>query len=170
MTADSNDVALVVVKINNPALLGSAITDTTGNFSFDNLTPGADYTITPSKNTAPTNGVTTFDLVLITRHILGTQLFDSPYKIIAADVNRSGSVTTFDLVQLRKMILFIDLDFPNNTSWRFVKRDFQFSNPLNPFADNFPEVASYNDLLQSQSANFIAIKVGDVNGSAVADE
>jgi hypothetical protein len=170
MTEDSNDVALVVVKINDPTLLASAVTDTTGNFSFDNLAPGADYTITPSKNTKPTNGVTTFDLVLITRHILGTQLFNSPYKIIAADVNRSGSVTTFDLVQLRKMILFIDLDFPNNTSWRFVKRDFQFSNPLNPFADNFPEVASFNDLAQSVKADFIAIKVGDVNGSANVEE
>ena len=170
MTEDSNDVALVVVKINDPALIGSMVTGIAGDFNFDNLLAGGDFTITPSKNTNPINGVTTFDLVLITKHILGTVQFDSPYKIIAADVNRSGSVTTFDLVALRKMILFIDADFPNNTSWRFVGRNFQFSNPANPFADNFPEVVSINDLAQSIQANFIAIKVGDVNGSANAED
>ncbi|MFQ5445455.1 MAG: hypothetical protein ACE5FF_00840 [Saprospiraceae bacterium] len=33
-------------------------------------------------------GVTTYDLVLITKHILGVQPLGSPYKIIAADANK----------------------------------------------------------------------------------
>ena len=43
-------------------------------------------------------GITTYDLVLITKHILGIQTFDSGYKIIAADADNSGTVTTLDVV------------------------------------------------------------------------
>jgi hypothetical protein len=137
-----------------------------GMFSFP-VVPGGDYTVTPVKDVDPLNGVTTFDLVLITKHILGAQLLNSPYKIIAADANKSNSVTTFDLVQLRKLILFIDLEFPNNTSWRFVKKNYNFPNPANPWSATFPEVININDIAASQlAADFVAIKIGDVNGSA----
>ena len=167
VTADSLSVAQVVVAFNDQSgPVGTVTTEGNGQYVFSNLTPGGDYTVTPGKNINPNNGVTTFDLVLISKHILGAVPLDSPYKIIAADVNRSNSVTTFDLVVLRRMILLIDTEFPNNTSWRFVKRDFQFTNPANPFADNFPEVVSVNNLSSSEQINFIAIKVGDVNGTA----
>ncbi|MEZ4931408.1 MAG: hypothetical protein R2788_04655 [Saprospiraceae bacterium] len=60
------------------------------------------------------------------------ELLDSPYKMIAADANKSNSITTFDLVQIRKLILFINTDLPNNTSWRFVDKAYAFSNPAEP--------------------------------------
>ncbi|RMF25605.1 MAG: hypothetical protein D6765_10210, partial [Bacteroidetes bacterium] len=72
-----------------------------------------DYLVVPSKSINPLNGVTTFDMVLITKHILNVQPLDSPYKIIAADINASGRVTTFDLVLLRRLILFLDANFPS---------------------------------------------------------
>jgi hypothetical protein len=119
-------------------------------------------------------GVTTFDLVLITKHILGTLPLNSPYKIIAADVNRSGGVTTFDLVAIRKLILFIDLEFPNhNTSWRFIDASHVFSDPNDPFALYFDECKTINFSGNQNNAtglDFIAIKVGDVNGSAQCED
>ncbi len=128
------------------------------------------YTVTPQKNIDPLNGVTTFDIVMISKHILGVQALNSPYKMIAADINNSGSVTTLDLVELRKLILHIDTEFSNNTSWRFVDKNFVFPNASNPFATSFPEVISFNDLDQDVlEANFTAIKVGDVNDSAIAN-
>ncbi|RMF22606.1 MAG: T9SS C-terminal target domain-containing protein, partial [Bacteroidetes bacterium] len=142
-------------------------TDATGMYNFSNVPLGGDYTVTPQKDVDPLNGVTTFDLVLITKHILGSQYLDSPYKIIAADANNSGSVTTFDLVVLRRLILHIDDDFANNTSWRFVDKDFVFPNPQNPFETVFPEIININNLpADVDNADFVAIKVGDVNGSA----
>ena len=40
-----------------------------------------------------------------------------------------------------------------------------FQNPEFPFAEDFPELDSINDLTDSlTNRNFIAIKVGDVNG------
>ncbi|MBL0102221.1 MAG: hypothetical protein IPP49_21100 [Saprospiraceae bacterium] len=41
---------------------------------------GQDYQITASKGGDYLNGVSTLDLVLIQRHILGIQTLDSPYK------------------------------------------------------------------------------------------
>lgn len=147
------------------------MTGADGTYQFTDVPLGGDYTVLPIKNIEPLNGVSTFDLVLITKHILGVQLLDSPFKIIAADVNKSNSVTTFDLVELRKLILFINTEFPNNTSWRFVEKDFVFPNPSNPFESIFPELLNFNNLTTSvPNANFTAIKVGDVNGSAIPNQ
>jgi hypothetical protein len=45
-----------------------------------------------------------------------------------------------------------------------------FPTPTNPFANVFPEVINYNNLSSSDlSADFVAVKVGDVNGSAAAN-
>ena len=144
------------------------VTSAAGQYSFVSLDAGYDYSVTPASDDQPLNGVSTFDLVLISKHILGTELLDSPYKLIAADVNNSGSITTFDMVTLRKVILNIETNFPNNTSWRFVPADYEFTNVANPFAENFPEVSNMNDIEESAySVNFVAIKVGDVNASAV---
>ncbi|RMF32101.1 MAG: T9SS C-terminal target domain-containing protein, partial [Bacteroidetes bacterium] len=143
-------------------------TDIDGAFNF-NVPAGDDYTLTPVKDVDPLNGVTTFDLVLISKHILGVQPFSSPYQWIAADANRSNTVTTFDMVEIRKLILFINDEFTNNTSWRFVDKDYSFP-AGNPLAVEFPEVINFNNLTVDQlAADFVAVKIGDVNGSASTD-
>jgi hypothetical protein len=138
-----------------------------GGYQFGDVALGSNTLVKPLKNDDLLNGVTTFDLVLLTRHILGTQLLDSPYKIIAADANRSGSVSTYDAVILRKAILQVVDEFPNNNSWRFIRSSHDFSDPANPFLDFIPEFfpiapQGYDAIMQS----FVAIKVGDLNGSA----
>ncbi len=146
----------------------SADTNIEGVFAFDQLEPGNDYTITPYKDSNPLNGVTTFDLILIRKHILGITNLDSPYKFIAADVNRSGSISTFDMIQLRKLILNIYEDFPDNTSWRFVDADFEFPENQNPLTTEFPEVISFKNLEEDIfEADFAGVKVGDINGSSL---
>lgn len=171
-TETNEDVEGVDVTINSPNGFNNTVTtDASGAYNLGNVPVGGDYTITPVKDVNPLNGVSTFDLVLMSKHILNVQTLDSPYKLIAADVNNSGTVTTFDLVAARKLILFIDDAFPNNTSWRFVRADHVFSNPANPFADNFPEVYNLNNLSSDMSAaDFVAVKVGDVNGNANPSE
>jgi len=116
----------------------------------------------------PLNGVTTFDLVLISKHILGLDKLDSPYKHIAADVNRSGTITAFDLVQLRQLILNVKTEFTNNDSWRFVDANYNFITD-NPAAESFSEVASIGNLATDVEAHFIGVKIGDVNVTAVAN-
>ncbi len=164
LNAMVQDVQIKVASPNNPIL--SAVTSVTGIFNFQNLLAGANYTVTPEKDINPLNGVTTYDLVLIQKHILGVAPLGSPYKIIAADVNRNGGVSTIDMVELRKMILRIDEVFANNTSWRFVKADYQFPDPSNPWTEQFPEISAFSNSGASMTSNFVGVKIGDVNMSA----
>jgi hypothetical protein len=126
------------------------------------------FTVTPTKDGNDLNGVSTYDLVLISKHILGIETLGSPYKMIAADANSSESITTFDIVEIRKLILGIYNEFPNNTSWRFVPASYSFPNPSFPFQPQFPEIGDQIDIDASQSnkVDFVAIKVGDVNNTA----
>jgi hypothetical protein len=138
---------------------------------FANAVPtGSDYTLTPTKDDNPLNGVSTYDLVLISKHILGLEPLASPYKMIAADANKSNSITTFDIVEIRKLILGIYTELPNNTSWRFVDEDYSFPNPANPFQTQFPEIKTVSNVQAHQmDEDFVAVKIGDVNGTALAN-
>lgn len=146
----------------------STMTDEGGKYSMRHLAKYSDYSVRPSKNDDLTDGVSTFDLILISQHILGIASLNSPYKMIAADVNNSKSITTLDLIYIRKVILRTENAFPGNSSWRFVDAQYQFPNPVNPWMEAFPEVANFNDLDDDVlNADFKAIKIGDVNGSAL---
>ncbi|MBK8424622.1 MAG: T9SS type A sorting domain-containing protein [Lewinellaceae bacterium] len=165
------DVELSGQAPNGAAFNQFVMTDQEGHYQFNNAVPMlSDYTLTPTKDNNPLNGVTTYDLVLISKHILGLEPLNTPYKMIAADANRSGSVTTFDIVELRKLILGIYEDLPNNTSWRFVDGSYQFANPANPFQSVFPENKTVSNIQANQmSDNMVAIKIGDVNSSVIAN-
>jgi hypothetical protein len=76
------------------------------------------------------------------------------------------SLSTIDLIQLRKLILGVDLSFQFNESWRFVSSSFVFPDLNNPWKTVFPEEVSFNPIDGHKRADFIGIKVGDVNGSA----
>lgn len=145
----------------------TAMTQADGLYEFPNVEKDYDYTVAPGKDEDVLNGVTTFDLALIGKHILQIQRLGSPYKIIAADVNRSGSISTVDIVELRRLILRVQNNLRSNTSWRFVDKAHIFPDPANPFSRPFPEVVSYNNYSQDElNTHFVAVKVGDVNGSA----
>jgi hypothetical protein len=106
----------------------------------------------------------------MSKHVLGTQLLNSPYKLIAADINMSNTITTFDMIQLRKLILNIQTEFTNNTSWRFVETAYNFPQPTNPWYETFPELINENNLSTDiVDADFVGVKIGDVNGSAQAN-
>ncbi|MBK8654388.1 MAG: hypothetical protein IPN20_10885 [Haliscomenobacter sp.] len=151
------------------AKVANTLTNGEGAFALPGLKHGYDYSVTPSRAEPAGSGVTTFDLLLVTQHILGNKKLASPYQLLAADVNLSGSLTTQDLIQMRKVILGVDRNFAHGRSWRFVPADYVFSNPNSPWKPAFPEVINFNDLEGPVSdADFIAVKLGDVNGSAPA--
>jgi len=131
-----------------------------GTYQINNLLIGGSFNVTPSKITNAVEGVTTFDNVMIQQHILGHTTL-SPYKMIGADVNDSGSVTTFDMVLIRKLILQLDTE-----NWKFIPADYEFPDPANPF-NGYPEVDPFSPLIVNMNdRDFIAIKMGDMNDSA----
>jgi hypothetical protein len=152
----------------NDGVTNPIITSGSGAYKFDSLIVGNDYTVSPEKNMNYLNGVTTYDLVVLRKHILHINYLDSPYKIIAADANNSGTVTTTDMVELQKLILFVNDELADNNSWRFVDKNYQFQNPDDPLSEVFPEVYNINNLSDDMlDLDFIGIKVGDLNNSAI---
>ena len=143
-----------------------SFTDTDGSFVFP-PSPGCQVNgLSLFRDDNVVNGVTTLDLILIQKHILGISTLGSPYKLIAADADKSGHISTFDLIRIRRVILGLDDAFEGNTSWRFVESSYQFSDPADPFADDFPDAMDFNLLGADLEVTFTGIKVGDVNGSA----
>ncbi len=141
---------------------------TEGDYIFDGVPFYNGYMVKPSKDDVALNGVSTLDLVLIQKHILGTQALDSPYKLIAADVNNSNSISGIDLIEIRKVILGLQNDWSSVTPWVFVPENHVFADEEDPFT--FPETTVYNGLFVSQEGvDFIGIKMGDVTGNAVVN-
>lgn len=162
----------IVTEINDPvnnvfvsSTIGNDTTDTNGNYNVGELLGAQSVEITPFFDEDPDNGVTTFDVVLVRKHILGNQFLDSPYKIIAADANNSNTITTFDLVVITKVILGNLPNFTDNTSWRFVPQAYVFPSPTNPFLEDFPESIEISASNPVSDFDFVAIKIGDVNNS-----
>ena len=137
-----------------------------GMYVFDELPMNVSYELTAEKTGDWLNGVSTLDLVKIQRHILGLEMLDSPYKVIAADINGDESLKASDLTQLRKLILGVISELPNNTSWRFVDAAQEFAEIHNPWPiDESIETGMLTTSLSGQ--DMIAVKIGDVSGNAV---
>lgn len=148
--------------------LDAAKTNASGQYAFPAMPMGGSYVIDPVSSNDWLNGVTTLDLVLIQRYILGMIDLDSPYKVIAADVNNDKNISAIDLVDLRSVILGMRDKFTNNDSWRFVDAAFDFSGGTDPLSDLFSERYEINRLESNMNVDFIGVKVGDVNGSVDA--
>ncbi|MCB9317894.1 MAG: T9SS type A sorting domain-containing protein [Lewinellaceae bacterium] len=139
-----------------------------GKYAFGNVLMSQNYVVKPERNDDYTNGVSTLDILAIQKHILGIEQMDSPYKVIAADVNADDKITAVDLVELRKLVLGIYDELPNNTSWRFVPKTYAFADAMKPWG--FPEEVSVANMSANEvTANFVGVKVGDVNGSSKAN-
>ena len=137
------------------------------DFNFTNLPSGANFNVTASRDSDWTNGVTTYDIALLSRHILGIETFTSPYSLIAADVNRDGTIDALDLLLIRRLVLHLDSKFEGNTSWRFIPQTVPVLSSPNFPLGTISENLQYNALIQNiTNANFIAVKIGDVNNSA----
>jgi hypothetical protein len=135
-----------------------------GSYSFT-VNAGGSYTVTPTlaAGSVDRRGITTVDLALVRRQILNVARLDSPYKLLAADVNNSRSVTTVDITWIQRTILGSTNQFPSGP-WRFVPSDYSFPDPLNPW--DAPSSRRYTNLLTgADNQDFLAVKQGDVNNS-----
>lgn len=118
--------------------------------------------------------VSTYDCLLISKHILGIQDLGDPFKYVAADANCSGAISNFDITKIRQLILGISNDFglvdpnsppsPTNPLIPSYKL-FNFA----PTATNFTvTTGEVNALVSSATAsnNYYVVKTGDVSWDA----
>ncbi|WP_235293955.1 T9SS type A sorting domain-containing protein [Portibacter lacus] len=162
-TEEDVEISEVEVYLDGSDLMN--VSDETGNYNFSDMPKGGSYEVMPEKNTDHSNGVTTLDLIMIQKHILGITEIESPYKLLAADINNNGKITGSDLLELRKLILGIYDEFPNNTSWRFVDGEHSFIDSSDPWAQAIPETTTIDVLNKDTKVDFYGLKVGDINGS-----
>jgi len=155
---------LLEAKVDGANYMIETSTNEWGEYSFHHLSDGFDYILNCDKNVGWLNGVSTLDLLLIQKHILGLELLEGPYKRIAADANNDQKISAIDLVELRKLILGIYTEIPNNESWRFVNAasEMEESNPW-PFTEAILIGSLSDDLFNT---DFVGMKIGDVNDSA----
>lgn len=128
----------------------TTITDINGEYSINNSNfHNYSVTIEPKKEASINLGLTAIDVYLLQRHILGVDLFTEPYQYIAGDVNNSGSLTALDIVAMRKAVLLIADEWPNNSTWKFQPES---------------QIFTINDFGNSDiQADFTGIKIGNIS-------
>lgn len=116
-------------------------------------------------------GVDAQDLYLIGQHINGSIPFDNGYQKIAGDANKSGIVSSFDIVLLRRLLMPASnplsiLTLPGQDQiFRFVPeyipQNFAAGFNTNPFnmGGVFPSTNNLNCTLLTEAANLSAISV-----------
>jgi Cohesin domain len=151
----------------NGATMATPMLYINSDYMFGNLTRGGTYNLTPARDTDWMNGVTTFDIALMSRHALGIETITDPYKLIAGDVNRDGYIDASDMLLTRKLVLRQNTRVAGNTAWRFVPAGYVFATPLSIIPGSFPEMLSISNISDTiRNADFIAIKTGDINQTA----
>jgi hypothetical protein len=140
----------------------------THTFNLPNAIPTSTSYLVASKDDEWTRGVDVLDALKIQRHILGLEPLNSPFRILAADINSTMSVTVSDIVEMRKLILGAFTTFPNTTSFKFLPRVVKFPNPAFPFSGVLNATHPQFHLMHPDSIGFIGFKMGDVTGDATA--
>ena len=147
----------------------NAMTTDVGVYAFPMMRFGGQYNVIPKKDDMHLEGISTKDLILIQRHLLDINPLNSPYKRIAADVNGDDEISVKDIVELRKLILGVYAELPNNDAWRFVNSEYVFPDPSDPFNPAFPEEYHIDNFATNMNTvDFTAMKVGDVDNSVDA--
>ncbi|MBK6544023.1 MAG: HYR domain-containing protein [Saprospiraceae bacterium] len=160
---DQTELADVQLLVSS-SMMKNMITSNSGEYLFGDLKPNT-YSVKPSRNDDPLNGVSTKDIVKIQRHILGIETLNSPYKLIAADVNTSASITAADVSEIRKLILGVSSKFNKSESWTFVPKNYVFATPTSPW--NAPRQVNVTVIKEEKFfEDFVAVKMGDVTTDA----
>ena len=164
---DGRAVANAKVYLSGNNVSDSTITDGQGNYRFEGLPMLGGYGLFISKSEAANIGISAFDLILIQKHLLSSKPLDSMYKILAADVNQSNSISLVDIIKIRKVLLGSATDFGGTPIWQFIPNDFTFRDEQAPLSTAIPSLFYLmnfsNDVM---NFDFIGYKTGDVNGSA----
>lgn len=102
----------------------------------------------------PGAGLSALDLAVLQKHVLDVQLITNQYKLAAADINKSGSVSALDIIELVKVTLGVQTGFNNNKAHLF------FIENCPSCGNEFPINVSPGDTVELK---LIAAAVGDVN-------
>jgi hypothetical protein len=140
---------------------GSDVSDTNGDYEVNIPSGTGNFTVKPVKSINKLNGLTSADVTAIQKHVTFIELLPAPFKRIAADVNKSNTITTMDATLINQALLGNPAAMNQITSWRFVPDTYVFPNPNVPWG--FPEQINLTGVTGNTSGHdFKGIKLGDV--------
>ncbi|MBK8191877.1 MAG: hypothetical protein IPK76_01160 [Lewinellaceae bacterium] len=151
------------VKDVHVALSGDAtdndLTPVDGTYTLT-ASSGSNFTVTPTKSINKFNGVTAADVAAIQQHVANINPITNPYKQVAADVNKSNSITSLDASIVYQALLGNPLAINQfKTPWRFVP----VAHTMNIPPWGFPEkivLTGVSGILPNQ--DFFGVKTGDI--------
>jgi len=169
----AQDQLSLCLKDVNGEIIEQAVVETGGSTSvtllqdtachiFDVPNTTGNITLMPTKDINPTNGIDICDLMLFRNHLLGIGPALSPAQLYAADINNTGSLSSFDIIDFRRLILGIPNPTPIKTSWTFWDSDLA----------SFPGGGQVLDIPTPLTINefeMLGLKTGDLNFSANAE-
>ena len=165
-----NDVT-IVASDGRGQIVAEATTTEHGFFAFDAL-PACTTTSIEARRPSATwrEEVDIFDMVTLQRHLLGIELIDDPYRLLAADVTQDDQVDVRDIITIMRLNLGIlpNFESPTRAPWVFVPAGYEFRDPANPTAGELPLRINFDEVEPGAGVNqgFIGFKLGDVNASA----
>lgn len=109
--------------------------------------------------------VTTNDLRMLNRHLLGLELFTSPYQYIAADINGDLVLDINDLTIIKKLILSTEIDEQLVPNWQFLHKLYRFNPSVHPLLQNWDNLQGNTIDSDNNEFKVIAIKSGDIDFS-----
>ncbi len=138
---------------------GSTLTPADGSYTLT-ASNGSNFTVTPTKNINKLNGITIGDALAIQQHIANVNPITDPFKLVAADVNQSNSITTLDATLINQALLGNPAALAQfKTSWRFVPASFNLTAPPWGFPEKI-DLTGVNGNVSGQ--DFLGIKIGDL--------
>lgn len=141
--------------------------DDQGEFSFGLQQTCRKYILHADRPDTYSNGLSVADVVLLNKHLLGAQSLASPWRLLAADVNGSGSVSVADMIAMRRLLLGAITSFEGTEPWVFYNDAYTFNQPEAPFSEvDDARTLKIKSLEEDAYFQVRAIKMGDLNGSA----
>lgn len=141
---------------------GNTLTSNFGGYQLGG-TIGESYVLRAEKETNPREGLSTLDIIILRRHLLGIQPITNPFLRLVADLNRDGQISLQDVIHLQSLLLAREDLYPAGSLWRFV--DSEWDGIGNPTEEvNLTDVAAC-----TFGHDFIGLRLGDLNGSWGAD-
>lgn len=130
------------------------------------LTVNRSYEVEPSKNSDPRNGISSFEIFLGQRYLLGLPVpqFTDPRQILALDVNCSNGFSVLDLFLMQRLLMQDIAAVPGCDSWRFVPMT-DMSGWDNSNIFGAAAMADFT-LMTDTMLTFSAVKLGDPLGDA----
>jgi len=171
-TTNDQEVDNVVFQLSEPN--GGYVLDLPVNAdgiasTLSGLSLGRMYYVEPVKTTDYANGLSSVDIFLAQRYVLGYEdpEVTHPLQVVAMDMNCNDAVSVIDLLIMQRLLIGEDLDeVPGCNSWSFVPDTHEFAanwRDVGVFpAPRRAEVVLQNDTM----VMFTAVKTGDVTGGA----